>query len=139
MGGSEDLAGLFVVAMITLSSLLAPFAAIDRLVHPHHVTNLFSVTVAALSALSAMRSLPGTAPGVGRRIGSAALVAYGLHARTDGFTSLALLLGAAVLRWAGGSLTLSSGWPLPLPYWACCAPRSATSGPASSTRSTRPW
>lgn len=31
---------------------------------------------------------------VGRRIGSAALVADGLHARTDGFTSLAVLLGA---------------------------------------------
>ena len=29
----------------------------------------------------------------GRRIGSAALVADGLHARTDGFTSLAVLLG----------------------------------------------
>ena len=31
---------------------------------------------------------------VGRQIGSAALVADGLHARTDGFTSLAVLLGA---------------------------------------------
>ena len=31
---------------------------------------------------------------VGARIGSAALVADGLHARTDGFTSLAVLLGA---------------------------------------------
>ncbi|HSY15327.1 MAG TPA: cation diffusion facilitator family transporter, partial [Jatrophihabitantaceae bacterium] len=32
---------------------------------------------------------------VGRQIGSAALVADGLHARTDGFTSLAVVLGAA--------------------------------------------
>ena len=31
---------------------------------------------------------------VGRRIGSAALVADGVHARTDGFTSLAVVLGA---------------------------------------------
>ena len=31
---------------------------------------------------------------VGRKIGSAALVADGLHARTDGFTSLAVVLGA---------------------------------------------
>ncbi len=40
----------------------------------------------------------------GRRIGSAALVADGLHARTDGFTSLAVLLGAGGaalgVRWA---------------------------------------
>ncbi|WP_143573472.1 cation diffusion facilitator family transporter, partial [Streptomyces acidiscabies] len=40
---------------------------------------------------------------VGREIGSAALVADGLHARTDGFTSLAVLLGA------GGS---ALGWQL---------------------------
>jgi cation diffusion facilitator family transporter len=41
---------------------------------------------------------------VGRQIGSAALVADGLHARTDGFTSLAVLLGAGGVaigwRWA---------------------------------------
>jgi len=41
---------------------------------------------------------------VGRRIGSAALMADGLHARTDGFTSLAVLVGAAGVaagwRWA---------------------------------------
>jgi len=41
---------------------------------------------------------------VGRQIGSAALVADGLHARTDGFTSLAVLIGAAGvgrgLKWA---------------------------------------
>ena len=30
---------------------------------------------------------------VGRRIGSAALVADGVHARTDGFTSLAVVVG----------------------------------------------
>jgi cation diffusion facilitator family transporter len=40
---------------------------------------------------------------VGRRIGSAALVADGLHARTDGFTSLAVVLGAA---------GVAAGWPL---------------------------
>lgn len=41
---------------------------------------------------------------VGRQIGSAALVADGLHARTDGFTSLAVVVGAigvaAGLPWA---------------------------------------
>jgi cation diffusion facilitator family transporter len=41
---------------------------------------------------------------VGRRIGSAALVADELHARTDGFTSLAVLIGAGGVaigwRWA---------------------------------------
>ena len=35
---------------------------------------------------------------VGRQIGSAALVADGLHARTDGFTWLAVVLGRTLLR-----------------------------------------
>jgi cation diffusion facilitator family transporter len=46
----------------------------------------------------------------GRRIGSAALVADGLHARTDGFTSLAVLLGAGGVaigwRWADPAVGL---------------------------------
>ena len=46
----------------------------------------------------------------GRRIGSAALVADGLHARTDGFTSLAVLAGAGGVaigwRWADPVLGL---------------------------------
>jgi len=40
---------------------------------------------------------------VGKRIGSAALVADGLHARTDGLTSLAVLFAAAG-SWLGFSL-----------------------------------
>jgi cation diffusion facilitator family transporter len=43
---------------------------------------------------------------VGRRIGSAALVADGLHARTDGFTSLAVVLAA-------GGAWLGWGWADP--------------------------
>ena len=43
----------------------------------------------------------------GRRIGSAALVADGLHARADGFTSLAVLLGA-------GGVAIGWGWADPV-------------------------
>jgi divalent metal cation (Fe/Co/Zn/Cd) transporter len=46
---------------------------------------------------------------VGRKIGSAALVADRLHARTDGFTALAVLLGVGGSRWAGTGPTRSSG------------------------------
>ncbi|MBO0693694.1 MAG: cation transporter, partial [Acidimicrobiaceae bacterium] len=94
-GRSEDLAGLFVVAMIALSSALAAFEAIHRLVHPHHVTNLWAVTAAALVGFTGNEIVARYRVRVGRRIGSAALVADGLHARTDGFTSLAVLLGVA--------------------------------------------
>ena len=46
------------------------------------------------SGSSATNSSRSTASASGRQIGSAALIADGLHARTDGFTSLAVLLGA---------------------------------------------
>jgi cation diffusion facilitator family transporter len=94
-GRAEDLAGLFVVAMIALSSVLAAYEAITRLLHPQGVSNLWAVAVAAVVGFAGNELVARYRIQVGRRIGSAALVADGLHARTDGFTSLAVLLGAA--------------------------------------------
>jgi cation diffusion facilitator family transporter len=103
-GRAEDLAGLFVVAMITLSSALAAWTAIDRLLHPQAVTHLWAVAAAAIVGFAGNELVARYRIRVGRRIGSAALVADGLHARTDGFTSLAVLLGAGGValgwRWA---------------------------------------
>jgi cation diffusion facilitator family transporter len=94
-GRAEDLAGVFVVAMIALSSALAGYEAIDRLIHPRAVSHLWAVAVAALIGFAGNEIVARYRIRTGRRIGSAALVADGLHARTDGFTSLAVLLGAA--------------------------------------------
>lgn len=93
-GRAEDLAGLFVIAMITLSSVLAGYEAIDRLLHPQPVSHLWAVAAAALVGFAGNEVVARYRITVGRRIGSAALVADGLHARTDGFTSLAVLVGA---------------------------------------------
>jgi len=94
-GRAEDLGGLFVIAMITLSSVLAAYEAIQRLLHPSDVSHLWAVAVAALVGFAGNELVARYRVTVGRRIGSAALVADGLHARTDGFTSLAVLLGVA--------------------------------------------
>jgi cation diffusion facilitator family transporter len=103
-GRAEDLGGLFVVAMIALSSGLAAYESIRRLVHPEPVTHLWAVAGAALVGFIGNEVVARYRIRVGRRIGSAALVADGLHARTDGFTSLAVLLGAGGValgwRWA---------------------------------------
>jgi cation diffusion facilitator family transporter len=88
--------------MITLSSVLAAGEAIDRLIHPRTVTHLWIVAVAAVVGFAGNEIVARYRIQVGRRIGSAALVADGLHARTDGFTSLAVLFGA------GG---VALGWP----------------------------
>ena len=93
-GRAEDLGGLFVIAMIALSSAIAAWEAVDRLLHPEQVSHLWAVAVAALIGFAGNEVVARYRIGVGRRIGSAALVADGLHARTDGFTSLAVLVGA---------------------------------------------
>ena len=93
-GRAEDLGGLFVIAMITLSSVLAAYESIRRLIHPENVTHLWAVAGAAVVGFIGNEVVAQYRIRVGRRIGSAALVADGLHARTDGFTSLAVLLGA---------------------------------------------
>jgi cation diffusion facilitator family transporter len=93
-GRAEDLAGLFVVAMITLSAAIAAIESIRRLLHPAAIHHLGWVAAAGLVGFIGNEVVAIYRVRVGRRIGSAALVADGLHARTDGFTSLAVLLGA---------------------------------------------
>lgn len=93
-GRAEDLAGIVIVAVIAASSAVSAYAAIHRLTHPHGVSNLVAVVVAALAGFVGNELVARYRIRVGHRIGSAALVADGLHARTDGFTSLAVLIGA---------------------------------------------
>src|SRR5215218_1575712 len=103
-GRAEDLAGLFIVAMIALSAVVAAYQAMNRLFQPRDVTHLWAVAGAGLVGFLGNELVARYRIAVGRRIGSAALVADGLHARTDGFTSLAVLLGAGAVargwRWA---------------------------------------
>ena len=92
-GRAEDLAGVVIVLFIAVSSALAAYEALTRLAHPRPVTNLTAVAVAAVIGFTGNELVARYRIRVGRKIGSAALVADGLHARTDGFTSLAVLLG----------------------------------------------
>ncbi|MEW1859938.1 cation diffusion facilitator family transporter [Streptomyces sp. NPDC088194] len=100
-GRAEDLAGIAIVLTIAGSSALAGYEAVRRLLEPRDVTHLWAVAVAALAGFAGNEWVARHRIAVGRRIGSAALVADGLHARTDGFTSLAVLLGAggAAVGW----------------------------------------
>jgi cation diffusion facilitator family transporter len=93
-GRVEDLAGMFVVAMIALSAIVAGYEAVGRLIHPRPIDHLGWVALAGLLGFIGNEWVALYRIRVGRRIGSAALVADGLHARTDGFTSLAVVIGA---------------------------------------------
>ena len=103
-GRAEDLAGIAIVAIIAGSALIAGWAAVDRLLHPAAVTYLGAVAGAAVFGFLGNEVVAQIRTRVGRRIGSAALVADGLHARADGYTSLAVLVGAGGVaigwRWA---------------------------------------
>ncbi|HEU4686895.1 MAG TPA: cation diffusion facilitator family transporter [Vicinamibacterales bacterium] len=93
-GRAEDLAGLFIVAVVALSAVVAAWQSIDRLLNPQPLSNLWWVFAAGLIGFAGNEAVAIYRIRVGRRIGSAALVADGVHARTDGFTSLAVVLGA---------------------------------------------
>ncbi|MDN5384558.1 cation diffusion facilitator family transporter [Streptomyces sp. LB8] len=93
-GRAEDLAGVLVVAAIAASAVLTAHTAVERLLNPRDITHLWAVSAAALVGFAGNEWVARYRIRTGRRIGSAALVADGLHARTDGFTSLAVLLGA---------------------------------------------
>jgi len=94
-GRAEDLAGIVIVVLIAASSALAAYEAVQRLLHHQGVHHLWAVAVAALFGFVGNEVVARYRIKVGRDIGSAALVADGLHARTDGFTSLSVLVGAA--------------------------------------------
>ena len=101
-GRVEDLAGLFVIAMIALSAVIAGWEAVGRLVNPAPIGHLGWVAAAGVVGFAGNELVALYRIRVGRRIGSGALVADGLHARTDGFTSLAVVLGA---------VGVALGWP----------------------------
>lgn len=103
-GKAEDLAGVAVIVLIAGSAGFAGYEAINRLIHPQKVTHLGLVMVAAVVGAIGNEVVAQYRIRVGRRIGSAALEADGIHARTDGVTSLLVLLGAVAValgaRWA---------------------------------------
>ncbi len=93
-GRAEDLAGLFIVFMIAVSAAVAGYESVRRLIDPQPISNVWAVVAAGLIGAAGNELVALYRIRVGRRIGSAALVADGLHARTDGFTSLAVAVGA---------------------------------------------
>ncbi|HKN96367.1 MAG TPA: cation diffusion facilitator family transporter [Pseudonocardiaceae bacterium] len=100
-GRAEDFAGLVVLAVVAASSVLALVESVRRFAEPHDVRQVPALAGAAMIGFVGNEVAARWRITTGRRIGSAALVADGLHARTDGFTSLSVLVAA------GGSAV---GW-----------------------------
>jgi cation diffusion facilitator family transporter len=94
-GRVEDLAGLFVVAVIAISAVVAAVQAVRRLVDPVPFQHVGWVAAAGVVGFLGNEVVALYRIRVGNRIGSAALRADGMHARADGLTSLAVVAGAA--------------------------------------------
>jgi cation diffusion facilitator family transporter len=93
-GRVEDLAGVLIVLIILFSAVVAGYQAVERIINPQPVELVWAVAAASLVGFLGNEAVAVFRIKVGREIGSAALVADGYHARTDGWTSLAVLLGA---------------------------------------------
>ncbi|MFC3718099.1 cation diffusion facilitator family transporter [Deinococcus metalli] len=92
-GKVEDVAGVMIVLIIFLSACVAAYESVVKLLHPMPITNVGWVALAAVIGFLGNEWVALYRIREGKAIGSTALVADGYHARVDGFTSLAVLIG----------------------------------------------
>lgn len=92
-GRVEDLAGVAIVLIILFSAIVAGYESVDRFFHPQDISYLWAVAAASVIGFVGNEAVAIFRIRVGRRISSAALIADGYHARVDGWTSLAVLVG----------------------------------------------
>lgn len=97
---AEDLVGLLIAAVIALSAALIIWESVKALTQERELTHLGWVFAAGIVGFLGNELVAVYRIRAGRRIGSAALVAEGNHARADGLTSLAVVVGA-VAAWLG--------------------------------------
>lgn len=90
---AEDLAGVLIALVIAASAVLIIAESVRALVDPRPLDHLGWVLAAGLIGAAGNELVAVYRIRAGKRIGSAALVAEGQHARADGLTSLAVVAG----------------------------------------------
>ncbi len=93
----EKLAGLAVVLAIFVSACVALYEAIQRFIHPQHLTHLWILAAAGVIGFAGNEIAAQVRLRAGRRLSSPAMIADGNHARVDGFVSLAVVASAIVV------------------------------------------
>jgi cation diffusion facilitator family transporter len=93
----ERLGGMAVVLAILISALVALGQTIERFIHPRTLSHLWLLAFAGVIGFIGNEIAAQLRLRAGARLGSAALVADGRHARADGFVSLGVIASAAVV------------------------------------------
>jgi cation diffusion facilitator family transporter len=93
-GKAEDVAGVFIVLSIAVSAAVVFWESFQKFIDPEPMTNIGWVAAASIIGFIGNEAVAILQIRTGRKIGSAALVTDGLHARTDGLTSLSVLFAA---------------------------------------------
>lgn len=99
-GRIEDLAGVIIIFIILISAFYVGYESIFRLFYPKPVQYVWAVMLASIIGFLGNETVAILRIKTGKKIGSAALVADGYHARIDGLTSLAVFCGAVGV-WLG--------------------------------------
>lgn len=94
-GRAEDVAGILIVLSIAISAGVVFWESIQKLFNPQPMQNIAWVAAAAIVGFIGNEAVALLQIRTGRKIGSDALIADGLHARIDGLTSLAVLVAVA--------------------------------------------
>lgn len=127
-GRAEDVAGIFIILSIFASAYVIFAESIARFINPQPLSNLGWLAAAAIIGFLGNEGVAIMQIRVGKKIGSAAMVADGLHARTDGLTSLAVLLAAGgaalgypildpIIGLLIGAVILFIGWDATRQMW----------------------
>jgi len=94
---AEAYAGLGVVGAIFISAVVAGLEAVRRLVHPSAPDHLVALAIAGAVGVAGNYVAALVRTRAGRRLGSAALLADGAHARADALVSAAVVVTAGAV------------------------------------------
>lgn len=97
---AEDLVGLFIGLVVAVTAAIIIWQSVEALLNPREVTNLGWVLAAGIVGFLGNEIVAVYRIRAGQRIGSAALIAEGQHARADGLTSIAVVVGVVGV-WLG--------------------------------------
>lgn len=93
----ERWSGYFIVFLIFISACITVYEVVNRFAHPHTPTHLLAIFIAGVVGVIGNEIAAVIRWRAGKRLDSAALIADGNHARTDGIVSAGVVVGSILV------------------------------------------